>query len=162
MSHKNDHCIISAHYITSHDCCWLLQMSWADELKLWFAHSVTKWLLEKLAHLKHHYAAKSNTFSLIKDGCFTPSKRRDIWSKWWGDMIWPKKRHAFKERSKRLVTFETLTRVMRTHDLTKDQRQRQWHQHDMACELVLHCWHFRQLWTGIHDNHFDLTIKEQN
>ena len=31
--------------------------------------------------------------------------------------------------------------------------------HDMACELVLNCWPFRQLSTWLHDNHCDLTIK---
>ena len=55
----------------------------------------------------------------------------NIWSEWLGNMSWPK----------------------------KGQRLRKWQRHDMACELVWNCWHFRQLRTWIHDNRCDLTIK---
>ena len=36
---------------------------------------------------------------------------------------------------------------------------RPWQRHDMTCELVWNCWHFRQFRTWIHDNHCDLTIE---
>ena len=128
----------------------------------------------------------------------------DIWSEWWGDMTWPKKRqwqrqrqrqrqiqleNTFRERSKRLVTFETFDQsdeetwtdqkkdkdkykendndnyVKRTPSKSNPRdlwplRQRQIQQPWQTHDMACEpVWNFRQLRTWIHTNHCDLTIK---
>ena len=79
--------------------------------------------------------------------------------------------NTFREHLQRLIrivwTLRYLIRVMRKRNLIKDktqgqrQIQRPWQKHDMACELLLNYWPFRQLRTWLHDNHCDVIIKNQ-
>ena len=82
---------------------------------------------------------KTNTFrelhqTAIPDAC----DLWDIWSEWWGDKTWPKKRQIqrqiqrqWKRQTKGLVTFETLITILKIENLDSWQSllpdNQEWH-----------------------------------